>query len=491
VTGRGIAAALVAAAVVLLLLAPFLLGLHAEQVHRQLLHGLAERGYRIIQNDYKRGWLASSAVVLIAPSVSSAAASRPATEPAPEPARLQLTSRIQHGPRAGEWRRWPPVLATTRSRLSSIGGPRPLPPLLVDAAFAGDGGIAGALRMPDVAYSGLAGRLNLVDWRSSLRTDAGMADWQVEGALHRLEAVDADTRGLVLDGLGWRVAVRQTPDRQGWRRAVTMSLADADVGLPAGEASLSLDRLELDGGGRLPPVAAAGLRLLLRAAVAGEQASLDAELGIDELSVDHAAFAPSRVRLSLARLDAPALFDLRDGLTVLSARNLPPSLRGLAIGALLTQSLPQLLSAAPRLALDELTLMTPKGPVTATAVIELRNDVPAGLPQHPVWLTPRGLAGLSGEARISAPRALILQLLLDQQQRRVREELRHRGEPDNPLPPRLEAEVAAAASAALAALIRDGWLLTDGDRLLAAAVLGDGRLALNGKPLPVAGLARP
>jgi uncharacterized protein YdgA (DUF945 family) len=59
------------------------------------------------------------------------------------------------------------------------------------------------------------------------------------------------------------------------------------------------------------------------------------------------------------------------------------------------------------------------------------------------------------------------------------------------LPPRLDAEVSAAASAALAALIRDGWLLAEGDRLRAAAALGDGQLALNGKILQVAGWSPP
>jgi uncharacterized protein YdgA (DUF945 family) len=296
-----------------------------------------------------------------------------------------------------------------------------------------------------------------------------MHNWRGDGELRRLEAVDGNARRLVLEGLGWY-----------------LDLADADVGLPSGEILLGLDRLSLDSVGRLPPVALADLRLGLRSVIADGQAGIAAELRVGELGVDHAAFAPSHLRLSLTRVDAPALADLRAGLTALSARDLPASMSGLAIGALLAQSLPALLAREPRLTLEALTLMTPKGPVMATAFVELSDGELSDLEQPLFWLT-----RLSGEARVSTPRALVLQLLLDEQRRRVREELRYRGEPEDVLPPRLEDEVAAAASAALAALIRDGWLLADGDRLRAAATLGDGVLTLNGKRLPIAGFAQP
>ncbi len=468
-TGRFTAAALVAAAVSLLLVAPYLLGLHAERLYRQTLERLAERGYRVEEGHYSRGWLVSDAAVVIAPPAFPAPLSEPDSGPTSGPTRLKLTNRITHGPRSGEWRQWPPVLAAIRSRISVIGGPRQLPPLLVDGVLVADGAIAAALRMPNLAYSGVAGRLNWVDGRGSLRTDADMTAWHVEGELRRLEAVDSDARALVLEHLRWR-----------------LDLADADGGLPIGDASLSLDRLRLDGGGRLPPIAAAGLRLGLRTVIAGEHAGLSAELGIDELSMDRAAFAPSGLRLSLTRLDVHALARLLDDVTALNASDLPASLRGLVIGALVTQSFPALLAAAPRIALEELTLMTPKGPVRAKGFVELRDGEPTDVRQPLLWLR-----RLSGDAQISAPRTLILQLLADEQQRRVRQELRHLGVPDEPLPPRLDAEVSAAASAALAALIRDGWLLAEGDRLRAAAALGDGQLALNGKILQVAGWSPP
>ncbi|MGB5733005.1 MAG: DUF945 family protein, partial [Thiohalocapsa sp.] len=99
------------------------------------------------------------------------------------------------------------------------------------------------------------------------------------------------------------------------------------------------------------------------------------------------------------------------------------------------------------------------------------------------------LQRLSGEAQASAPQALVLQLLVDDQRRRVQRELQHRGERTEPLPTRLEEEVEAAAQASLSSLIRGHWLVSDRGRLYASAVLDGGLLILNGRPLPINGLA--
>ncbi|MCF7985477.1 MAG: YdgA family protein, partial [Thiohalocapsa sp.] len=101
------------------------------------------------------------------------------------------------------------------------------------------------------------------------------------------------------------------------------------------------------------------------------------------------------------------------------------------------------------------------------------------------------LSRLSGEARLSAPQPLLLQLLVQEKERRVRAELRHRGEPVGPLAPSLKSEVEQAAQASLAGLIRDGWLQANAGRLIAAAVVGDGLLTINGKTWPITRNAAP
>jgi len=254
-----------------------------------------------------------------------------------------------------------------------------------------------------------------------------------------------------------------------------------------GESELRLQGLSLDGTGPRPPLKLENAQLRLQSRLEQGRVDLGASLAVDQLSVNHADFAPSRLRLDLTGVDAHALRALRDGMRAYNARELPESVRGLAFGALLAQSLPGLLSGGPRIALRDMDLTTPQGSVSGQAWLQFaatETDV-FDLARPSRWLK-----GLSGEARIAAPQALVLQLLVDDQQRRVRDELRHRGESADPLPPRLETEVEQAAQASLAALIRDGWLVADHGRLSAAVLIGDGLLTVNGKTIPIAGVAR-
>ena len=454
---------------------PWLLGLHAEHLYKNGVGDLAAAGYRIVQSEYRRDWLESTALLVIAPAASDAA----------EPPHLQVASRIRHGPGADNLLRWPPVLATARSRVTVIGGPRQLPPLLVQTALEAGGAVAATLGLPGITYSGHAGSLHLVDGHGELRLGDDGDGWSGRGELPLLEAMDVAGKALAMRGLGWRFGLR-----------------GLTAGVPVGEGVLTLDALRLDATTDRPPLEIAGVLMRVETLVDAGYARAEAELRVDQLRVNGSAFAPSRLRLALTGIDAAALSSLLDGLRQLDARDLPESMRGLAIGALLTQALPGLLSAAPRLELESLELATPFGAVSADARLALSASAGSNLAPNPssgaelaagfaAEFAPgqplRWLQRLSGEAQVSAPQALVLQVMIDEQRRRVQRELMNRGELAEPLPARLEEEMEAAAQASLLSLIRDRWLLSDRGRLSASAVLADGRLTLNGKILPING----
>lgn len=450
---------------------PWLLGLYAERLYREAVAELSAAGYRIAQDVYRRGWSESTAVLVIgAPDEAGAAAPR-----------LQIASRIAHGPGVDQWRRWPPVLASARGRVTVIDGWRQLPPLHARAALEVGGVVVAALQLPGITYSGQAGSLHLVDGHGELRRGDDGNGWSGQGELPFLEATDVAGQTLAMRALGWRFALR-----------------GLSGGVPVGGAALTLDALRLDAMMNRPPLEVAGVLMRLETAVDAGRASAEAELRIDRLRVNGAAFAPSQLHVAVAGIDAPSLSSLVDGLRQLDARDLPESMRGLAIGALLTQSLPGLLSAAPRLELQRLELATPFGAVTADARLTVSGGgavkvaptagdsaelgIELGRGQPLPWLQ-----RLSGEAQVSAPQALVLHLMIEEQRQRVRRELRNRGESTDPLPARLEAELESAVQASLLSLIRDRWLLSDRGRLSAAAVLADGRLTLNGKLVPING----
>ena len=451
---RALVAAVPGTVAALALVVPAAIGHVAQWRYAEAVHAIERAGYRITENEYRRGWLDARAVLGVAPPA----------EPDPGQPTLRLTSRIEHGPRGGQWHRWPPVLAAVHSRVRAVGGPRRLPPLRVEALGLLGGDLDIDARLPDVAYSGAAGRLRLTQAWSRLKRNAREDLWQGQLHLGGLEAVDPQGGRLALTGIALRAHLRHP-----------------GAPVPRGTAELALSGLSLGGSRAWPELdgGEVGLRLVLAGSPTRLAASADASVG--RLSVDGENFAPSRAGLTLSDLDVPALESLRRGLTTLNTRRLPEAARGLAIAGLITDAVPSLLAAKPGVRVTELAMTTPSGVVAASGSLVFDGAPPPITAPPAVWL-----ARLSGQGRVSAPQAFVVQLLAGQQRRRAREELRHLGQPADELPPRLVEEVDAAAQASLAALIRDGWLVAADGRLAATASLDGGVLTLNGKALRLA-----
>jgi hypothetical protein len=163
------------------------------------------------------------------------------------------------------------------------------------------------------------------------------------------------------------------------------------------------------------------------------------------------------------------------------------SQEGLVAGRLLVAALPELLAGSPAAQLRTLRVMTPFGEVRAEAHLRLaapRESTarsPAASSAAPeIW---RGLGRrLRGDAKLSAPRALVVALAARQQTERARRELALRGEPTDALPPTLAADVDAAAEAATANLVREGWLSADGARVSTELRLDASGMTVNDKP---------
>jgi len=462
-------------------LGPWLIGLYVERLYAEALAGLEARDYRLLANDYRRGWLAAEAETLIAPrqgSVSSTPAPGLDT-PAMAP-QLRVTSRIHHGPRGTGWMTWPPVLAEAHSRLTLAGETRRLPPLIVDAELQPGAQLAMRLRLPDLTYSGGAGQLHLMAVHGRLHMDAAGPRFWGAGQAGALEAIDADGRALALRDFGWRLDLT------------------GDAGLPRGELVLTLrhaaltdpsaadDDPALDDG--IPTFDAGGLRLALTTRLHQDRFGLTMMLGLDRLVTREMEFAPSRVGLAISGLHAPALARL----TRAGPRPAAPALAGSApeMGAAgLLGHLPQLLAPGPSASVAPWLLATPDGPVTAEVTLSLPPwavDAAAGSPINlSAWVD-----RLHGEARLELPRALLLKWLTEQQRRRAEQELARLGERPQPLPAHLVDQVADAGEAALDGLIRARWLVpaaaAPSERLRAVLVIGDGLLTINGRSLPVA-----
>jgi hypothetical protein len=446
---------------------PGAVGLYLQHRHQRLLDHLGEGGYRILTREYRLGWLASESTTEIAPPAEAAG----------DESRLRVALRLRHGPTV--WlANWPPPLARAAGRATLLGGPRALPPLVFTGTLSLTGGVEAGLRVPDVTYSGEAGQLHFVAGRAQLRLHEGVLD-KVSGSLQALEATSPDGRKLRLDGIGWDLA-----------------LTEPAAAVPIGSLVLSLDGLALDATEAQPPLALRGLTLTLTTEREGERAGLQLLGAVEALTLGDDAYAPSRVGLSLAGIDAPALQALRIRFAALDQQALTASQRGMVTGRLLLSALPQLLSGMPHAQLRPLSLTTPHGPLDAEADVRLmaagEPSTVGAAPASPGTVAPadplRTLAGrLTGSARVVSPQSLVVALIAAQQVERVRRELALRGEPVETLPPTLAAELDLAAQSSTRALLRTGWLKEEQGRLAAEIRLQDGTLAVNGKPAALPG----
>jgi hypothetical protein len=458
---RVIAAASLVAVVALL---PLLVGLSLQHRHQRIVAGLGERGYRVAEAAYQLGWLRSSLRTEIAPAA--------ATEG--EQSRLRLVLRLRHGPEV--WLRdWPPVLATADGRVSVLGAPRALPPLVVAARLSPGGALDATLRVPDVTYSGEAGRLHFVSGDAELRLARDGA-WRLHGRLASLEATAPEGRRLRLVDMDWQLAAADQ----------TLTLA-----LPLSRLSLSLGALHLDAATGQPQIDIAGVEAALIADAAASAVALSLTGSVDALTVGQGAYAPSEWALDLDEVDAAALADLRARLGAVDRTALTASQQGMVTGQLLLAALPKLLAGTPRMRISTLSVSTPQGEIAATAELRMAPAASAagsgvtGSPPSSLdpRLVPTLLGRLSGSASVSAPQALVVALVARQQTRRVRRELALRGESADTLPQGLAADVEAAAQAATAALLREGWLTAEQGRLVAELRLAGGDLQVNGKPV--------
>jgi hypothetical protein len=457
---RVIVVAMLVAAVAALL--PAAVGLYLQQRWDRLLEHVAARGYRLTAREYQLGWARSEARVEVAPPADAD----------DEPTRLGIGLRLDHG-----YARWlgggSPRLAAFSGRATVLGGPRPLPPLVVGGTLGLLGGLDGTLRVPDVTYSGAVGQLHFVAGSGVFRRGPD-GRLQVSGSLDALEAEAPDGRKLRLEGLGF-----------------ALRLADAQASLPLGELSVTLGALSLDASAAQPALALGELEAALATALDGAAAAIRVDASVAALTLGSHTYAPSGGELLVEGLRAPALVGLRARLAALDAAALAPSQRGAALAQIATAALPELLGGEPRLRLRALRITTPYGELAADADLGLAPpSAPAGGAEGQISAGGEPLsaltARLTGTAEVSGPQALVVALITGEQTRRVRAELALRGEPADHLSPALAADLDAAAQASAQRLLREGWLVAEQGRLLARLSLERGTLELNGKAIAVA-----
>ncbi len=432
------------------LAAPGLIGVQAEQRYHKALTGLQQGGLTLLSQNYRRGWFQAE--------VRSELSYGPAGSVAAPPVRIELHSQIEHGP-------WTPgggwllALMETWVRVDA----KPLSaPLRTRVGFSG----CGSIRLAP----------------SALRFDGGGPYWAgLEGELG-FDALGGATAGwLQIAELAW-----PGPGAGGLKDLrLDWQLRQETAAAPRGELGLSLAWLTVPHSAAARSLELAGLALRVGLQPNGELMSLELDTELEALALGSADYGPARARLYGDNLAPPVLAALWPVLSKgLAQGTMPQPAFGERRGALAPLA-QELLRSDPVIQLEGLQLMTPDGSVEANLRLRAR-----GL-RRPIDAA-QALRGLEGAAELRLPEPLARALV----EARTRERLlaaRARRVPAGGAQPAFDPEtferqLAGVVDLQFKALLNQGLLEPQGQRLEARLRLDNGVLRVNGKDLPL-GLA--
>jgi uncharacterized protein YdgA (DUF945 family) len=428
------------------LAAPGVIGLQAERHYRGLLARLQQQeGLALVSQTYRRGWLQAEArsELLYRPAGSGAA---PAT-------RIELHSQIEHGPwtpRGG----WLLALLATRVR--------------VDAT---------ELSAPLLTRVGFSGRGNARLAPAGMRFDGGGPRLVgLEGAFG-FDARGGATAGwLQIAALDWPGPGSLENLRLEWQ------LSQGVAGILRGELGLRLARLALPAGVVEQALELAGLALRVGFRPQRELMSLQMDAELKALDLGAVRYGPARARLYGENLAPPPLAGLRAAFSGgLDPRAVSQSAVRQGVGTLEILAR-ELLRGNPVIGLEGLEVTTPSGSVEGSLRIQAR-----GLRWPIDW--PQALPGLHGVAELRLPAQLARAMVEARTRERLLAARARRaaaGEAEPALDPEtFERQLAGVVDLQLKALLNQGLLEPQGERLEARLRLDKGMLRVNGKDLPL------
>ncbi|HER34583.1 MAG: YdgA family protein [Halothiobacillaceae bacterium] len=429
----------VAVVLVAIAAAPLVTGLVMERTLSQVGPFPGTRGTLSLEvTDYQRGYLeshAESALLLRLPER--------------EPLRLTLTHRIDHWPGldgryATVHTRWEPADSASRATLAELFGDGA--DLTLSTALYPTGGSRTTGRVPAIEREGM--EFTGADLVLETSTDGGF-DYRFE----------TDRFALDDQAVGVDPGTRLTT--QGLRLAASGQVAD-DGFVWDGQGRLSLDRLQVVEADRRS--SAEDLSLAFESAREGDLFRFAVDYQAGAATVDDESLTDARLRVAIERLDAEAvrtviqrLEEIREHAPQTSRAAQRADIEG-AVGRVMQEALPALLSRGPRISIDPLKATTPEGDAEMAVSVELPADVIKGEPNPMMWMAL--VSAMAVEGRLTMPLALLEKQVAAQ------------GDPGR----------AGDIKAQLAPLVEQGWVTVEDGVVKTTLDFRQGNLELNGTP---------
>ncbi len=435
---------------------PWYVGQQARAVYADLLHDMERQGVRLIENNYRSGWLTSRAVTVLA---------YPVPPLHPEWPSLHLISTIRHGPlnlKALADGRVELLAAQVETylELAETDQPPRRQSTRLSTRISLDGDTH--LRFLPASAKG-----KLSDLRGELRLDSVSRRIWGSLTLSPFEYADAGGRRL----------------RQG---ILDMELDSARgaAGLRLGSSHLKLSEMNLMTPDWPASLHIEGLSLETRTGVQQASAWTTADCRIERIGFDDSLIEDVQLRMRIDGLSAAVLARLVGSLGNLAAQQADDGRKAFALFGLVMGNLTRLLKGGPQLSLERLHLNTPEGPVDAELELKLTGMSADQVMDASVWLR-----SLSASGRLELPEILIQEIL----SARARDELRQMYETRKEMDAEFQVpESALQATQAMQrardqidTLLRQEFVVRNAGQLSTRFRLSAGLLSINGKTVPL------
>ncbi len=446
--------------VVVLLIAPGLVGFKAQDRYLEIVSGLEQLGLEITRSDYRRGWFGSRAeteFTLALPTDLELPAFK-----------LSMYSDIVHGPLSPDGGVAMAAISTyfkvndaalfpegdnhiLNSRISLDGNGKTL--IEIPAIK-----LSGQPGEPEIQFSGAEGEILFDTSFTQLGLDLAVpALWLGGGAGQSLKVSDVTLSSRSNSGHS------------------SLSLGSGKLGIkqidfvnPRGGMKVRVEAVDLFGDTREE----------------GGNLGFSATYTMQALAVNDMRYGPAELQIDFGNIAAAAAAQLKQGMQDIRQQKLSQQERGMAIISMLMGVGPELLRANPKIAIKRLFVKTPHGDIEGQ--ITLTAD---GLKWDEVGDRLVLLRKLNADGSVRLPETLLRGVLEIQAQQGLRQHFAMRiqtGEIEA-MPSEQEIQTLGhdMIQQRLEGLLQQGLLIRDGEYLSSSAKLEGGLLRVNGKSVPL------
>lgn len=244
---------------------------------------------------------------------------------------------------------------------------------------------------------------------------------------------------------------------------------DMQEGLPwvyVGNSTLKLAHLEVAREEK-PSVTLSGLHMTSESGIKFSRLFNVQNATLDSLMVGEKTYGPFFMDMAVRNLDAQAMSDLNKRLRDMSEQKEITAEAAQQMGAFAQDFFTKMLAAGPEFQIPRLSLHTDEGNVEGHLDIRLEGSA-AHIVMTPHWLLQR----LEARGEISAQNSLVRHIVARSLGGGMSEE-------EN------ATLIDQAYDAQLGPLLRENFIVNDGERIKSRVVLNQGRLTVNGKAIPL------